>query len=172
MAGSIIPNCYAILGNWRLRDEFLQTTFFLVQSTSKIRPITWVSTDSVEIDVTPNHFFFRNRTITMPSPLEEENFDHCKRYAQAQCYADPNSKTCVAEFVSNLNHRSKWSTPAKAELKSGDPVWIANNLSPRGVFPMGRIENLRYSGDGFALLAEVKKNTGKYIRPVVKPKPF
>ena len=38
----------------------------------------------------------------------------------------------------------------KKELKSGDLVWVADELSFRGHFPMGRIENLRYGSDGIA----------------------
>ena len=45
---------------------------------------------------------------------------------------------------------------------------MADELSPRGHFPMGRIENLRYGSDGIARSAEIRTNAGKYIRPVVK----
>ena len=169
MVGSVKRTFYAILGNRRLTDEVLQTTFCLVESNLNNRPLTPVSSDPTEIDaITPNHFLLGNRSSTVPSLLSEEDFDHRKKYVRAQCYADSIWKKWLAEYVPNLNRRSKWSTPANTELKSGDLVWVADELGLRGHLPMGRIENLRYGSDGIARSAEIRTNAGKYIRPVVK----
>ena len=55
---------YAILGNRRLTDEILTTTFCLVEQSLNSRPLVPVSSDATDLDaLTPNHFreFFGNR---------------------------------------------------------------------------------------------------------------
>ena len=48
---------YTVLGNRRLTEEWLQTTFCLVEMTLNNRPLTSVSNNPSEIDaITPNHF--------------------------------------------------------------------------------------------------------------------
>ena len=72
------------------------------------------------------------------------------------------------EYVPALNRRSKWSKSASDELKTRDLVWLAEELSPRGHFPLGRIEKLRFGDDGFAHAAEIRTKSGNYVRPVNK----
>ena len=51
---------YVVLGNRRLSDEVLQTTFCLVEKTLNNRPLTSVSNDPSEMDaITPKNFFSR-----------------------------------------------------------------------------------------------------------------
>ena len=136
------------------------------------RPLNPVSSDPTLLDaITPNHFFLENRSSTVPSLLAEASFDHRKRFVGSQCYADSIWKTWLAKYVPNLNRRSKWSTPAKTELKSGDLEWVVDGFTPLGHFPMGRIENLRYGSDCIARSTVIRTNFGKYIQPGVKIMP-
>ena len=57
---------------------------------------------------------------------------------------------------------------ASDELKTGALVWLAEDSSPRGHFPQGRIEKLRFGDDRFARSAELRTKSGNYVRPVVK----
>ena len=80
---------YVVLGNRRLTDEVLQTTFCLVEMTLNNRPLTSVSSDRTEMDaITPNHFLLGFRPSMLPSFVESEDFYHRKRYVRAQSYAD------------------------------------------------------------------------------------
>ena len=127
MVKSVKRTLYAVLGNRRHTDVVLQTTFYLVESTLNNRPLTPVSSDPTELAaITPNHFLLGHRSCTVPSLLSEEDFDHRKRYVRAQCYVESIWKMWLAEFVPNLNRRSKWSTLAKTELKSGHILWVAD----------------------------------------------
>ena len=93
--------------------------------------------------IAPKHFLLENRSSTMLSLLAEADFDHRRRYVQAQCYNDSIWKSWIGEHkpkVPKPYGRSKRPSPAKSELKSGDLVWVADELTPRVHFPMGRIE--------------------------------
>ena len=169
MVRSVKRTFYAVLGNRRLTDEVLQTTFCLVEMTLNNRPLISVSNDPSEMDaITPNHFLLGFRPSMLPSLVECDDFDHRKRYVRAQSYADSIWKRWLDEYVPALNRRSKWSKSASDELKTGDLVWLAEHSSPRGHFPLGRIEKLRFGDDGFARSSEIRTKSGNYVRPVVK----
>ena len=125
------------------------------------RQLTSVSNDPSEMAaITPNNFFLGFRPSMLPSLVENENFDRRKRYVRALSYADSFWKPWLNEYVPALNRRSKWPKAAADELKTGDLVWITENLSPRGLFPVGRIKRLCFGDDGFARSAEMRTKSG------------
>ena len=159
---------YAILGNRRLTDEILTTTFCLVEQSLNSRPLVPVSADATDLDaLTPNHFLLGTAGSTMPSH-QRADVDHKKRYARAQAYSDAIWDRWLRDYVPSLNRRSKWSTQPDRDLKTGDLVWIVETTSPRGHFPLARVVKLNYGTDAIARSAELKTATGNLVRPVVK----
>ncbi len=164
---------YAIIGSRRLTNEILSTTFCLVEQSLNARPISSVSSDPNDLTaLTPNHFLL-GRPGTSPAlvSVSENDFDHRKRYARAQSYANAVWSRWLKEYVPGLHKRSKWSSNPAQELKTGDLVWIVESSSPRGFYPMARITSLRYGADGYARSAELRTASGSCVRPVVKLAP-
>ena len=159
---------YAILGNRRLTDEILLTTFSLVEQSLNNRPLTSVSSDANDLDaLTPNHFLLGNRSTCLPSITHVDDFNHRKRYARAQAYANAIWKRWLKEYLPPLNRRCKWKTRSDEILKTGDLVWIIDSDSPRGYYPLARILSLSYGNDGIARSAQVQTKSGSLIRPIV-----
>ena len=159
---------YAILGNRRLTDEILITTFCLVEQSLNARPLVPASPDATDLDaLTPNHFLLGTAGSVLPSH-QRADIDHRKRYVRAQAYSDAIWNRWLKEYVPTLNRRSKWSSPPERQLKTGDLVWIVEPTSPRGHYPLARIVKLNLGSDAVARSAEVKTNTGCLVRPVVK----
>ena len=80
---------YTILGTRRLTDEVLNTTFFLVEYALNSRPLTPVSADPSDLGaITPKHFLLCNQPTGIPTIVGVDEFDHRKRYARAQSYAN------------------------------------------------------------------------------------
>ena len=162
---------YAVLGNRRLTDEILTTTFCLVEQCLNARPITPVSPEATDIDaLTPNHFLLGTASSTLPSHFRPE-IDHRKRYVRAQAYSDAIWNRWLKEYVPHLNCRSKWFQSSDRHLKTGDLVWLVEPTAPRGHYPLGRVVKLNYGTDAIARSAEVKTSTGNLVRPVVKLAP-
>ena len=169
MVRSVKRSFYATLGNRRLTDEVLNTTMCLVEQILNNRPITPVSSNHDDLEaLTPNHFLLGNRSAPLPSLASYIDFDHRKRYARAQAYADAIWSRWLAEFVPLLNRRSKWSTPSTELLKVGDLVWVADESAPRGHFPMARVVELHFGSDCIARSAVIKMPSGTLVRPLVK----
>ena len=162
---------YAVLGNRRLTDEILSTTFGLVEQCLNARPITAASTDATDLDaLTPNHFLLGTPSFTLPTHFQAE-IDHRKRYVRAQAYSDAIWNRWLKEYVPTLNFRSKWMTTSNRELKTGDLVWIVEPTTPRGHYPLARVVKLNYGADSVARSAEVKTSSGNLPRPIVKLSP-
>ena len=80
---------YTILGTRRLTDKVLHTTFCLVENALNSRPLTPVSTDPCNLNaLTPIHFLLGEHSDRIPSVVGNNEFDHRKRYARAQSYAN------------------------------------------------------------------------------------
>ena len=163
---------YDILGSRRLTEEVLGTTLCLVEQLLNARPITPVSSDPHDLEaLTPNHFILGHSAASFPSLSFEDNFDHKKRYARAQSYANAVWSRWLREYVPSLNKRAKWHNDSDVTLKTGDLVWVVEPDSPRGHYPLARIAKLYYGKDGCARSADIKTVTSELTRPTVKLAP-
>ena len=61
--------------------------------------------------------------------------------------------------------RSKWSEQGDL-LKVNDLVCILKDLTPRGIWPAGRIVEFSPGKDGSVCVVKVKTAYGTYVRPV------
>ena len=160
---------FTILGTRCLTDEVLRTTFYLVENALNSRPLTPVSADPCDLNaLTPNHFLLGEHSTGIPSVVGNSEFDHRKRYARAQSYANVIWSRLIKEYVPTLNRRSKWQTPAEQHLKTGDLVWIIKETNPRGYYPTTRIVELRYGSDSIARFAVLRTSTSSLVHPFVK----
>ena len=162
---------YTILGRRHLTDEVLHTTFCLAENALKWRSLTPVSADPCNLNaITPNHFVLGEHSTCIPSLVGNDEFDHRKRYARAQSYANPIWSHWIREHVPTLNRHvpTKWQTPAEQYLKTSDLVWIVEETNPRGYYPTARIVELHYGSDSVARSAILRASTGSLVRPLVK----
>ena len=163
---------YAIIGSRKLTPEVLETTFCLVEKSLNARPITSVSAspDGFEV-LTPNHFLLGRNGTSFPSLSFQEHFDHRKQYIRAQSYANAIWSRWLRDYVPALNKRSKWHSDSDVILKTGDLVWIVDEHSPRGHYPLARIKTLNYGKDNIARSPVVTTRSGELTRPAVKLAP-
>ena len=164
---------YTILGTRGLNDEVLNTTFCLVEHALNSRPLTPVSADPSDLGaLTPINFLFGNQARSLPTIIGVDEFDHRKCYARAQSYANAIWSRWIKEYVLALNRRSKWQTPAKQHLKTGDLVWVVEETNPRGYYPTACITELHYVSDSVARSAVLRTSSRSLVRPLVKLVPI
>ena len=124
---------YITLGTRRLTDEVLNTTFWLVEYALNPLPLAPVSADPSGLGaIIPNPFLLGNQASGIPSIVGVDEFDHRKRYARAQSYANAIWARWLKEYVPALNRSPNWQTPAEQHLKIGDLVWIVVETNPGG----------------------------------------
>ena len=121
---------YTVLGTSPLTAKVLNTTFCLMENALNSRPLTPVSADLSDLGaITPNHFLLGNQAN--PSIIGVDEFDHRKRYARAQSYANTIWSCWIKEHGPALNRPSKWQTPAEQHLKTDDLIWVVEETNPR-----------------------------------------
>ena len=64
----------------------------------------------------------------------------------------------MREWLPSLTSRKKWYFPQR-DLKEGDVVLVISPDTPRGHWPMGRIEELHKGKDGRIRVASVRVKT-------------
>ena len=68
-----------------------------------------------------------------------------------------------------LNKRSKWHSHSDIILKTGGLVWVVDERSPRGHYPLARIKTLDYGKDNIARSAVVTTRSGELTRTRFAP---
>ncbi|XP_075250784.1 uncharacterized protein LOC142342987 [Convolutriloba macropyga] len=70
------------------------------------------------------------------------------------------------EYLPTLIKRPKWTENDGNSLKVNDVVWILKDFTPRGIWPLGRVEEVFPGRDGNNRVVKVKTAYGTFVRPV------
>ena len=112
------------------------------EHTLNSRPLTPVSADPSNLGaITHRHFLLGNQERGIPSVVGIDEFNHRKRYARAQSYANAIWAPWLKEYIPALNRRSIWQTPAEQHFKLGDLVWIVEENNPRVTIQLLGLKN-------------------------------
>ena len=140
---------YDIPGTRKLTEKVLITTFCLLEQSLKNCPLTPISSDPNDLEaLTPSHFLLGHLAISFPPLGFEQNFNHRKRFARAQSYANSFWTRWLREYVPMLNKRTKWFSSSESHVKTGDLVWLIEDKNPRDHYPLVRVKSLNYGNDG------------------------
>ena len=152
-----------------LTDEILDTLFCIVENIVNNRPLTYCSEDPNDLSpLTPNHILRLNGSDALALPGKFCARDRYRsRWRFVQHLSDQFWSRWLKEYIPELQRRAKWLEP-KRNLKVGDLVLLVDESTPRGLWPMGRIMNVKESGDFKVRSAEVKTRTTVLKRPITK----
>ena len=150
-------------------DEVLDTVLAEVAALLNGRPLTHVSVDPEDLEpLTPNHFLLGRPQPHLPPAPESSCHELSKReWRQAQALIDQFWRRWMEEYVPTLIERSKW-LASHRNLQEGDVVLVVEPNTPRGIWPMGRVQQVHPGPDGVVRVATVRTMTGIYVRPVSK----
>jgi hypothetical protein len=156
-------------GNARLSDETLRTVFCEVESIVNSRPITHVSDDPNDpAALSPNQLIMLNRLPSVPPGSYGEADVFRRRWRCVQHISNEFWRRWLREYLPLLHSRQKWLHP-KPSLSAGDIVLVDSGPTPRYVWPLARVMEVKKSEDG--LVRSVKlllKNGTEILRPVAK----
>ena len=157
-----------ILGSQQLKAETFQTIVTETEGILNSRPITYVSSDKNDEEArTPNHFILRRPHLALAPLTSKLKTFRKKDFNYTQTLLDHFWKRLQREYTSDLISRAKWREQSK-QLKVGDLVWILNEFTPRGIWPLGRITKCHYGADEIPRSFDIHTATGTLTRPAVK----
>ena len=124
------------------------------------RPLTHVSDHPEnEEPLTPNHFLLHRPFANIPPIVFEEtdkplSFNSWKEVRKVSNHF---WKRFLKEYLPTLDRRQKWNK-ATSPLKVNDIVWLLQDFTPRGIWPLGKITATHPGKDG-VVCALLKQHT-------------
>lgn len=158
----------AVLCKARLNDETLSTVLCEVENIVNSRPITKVSADCTDpVALTPNSMLILQ---CGPAPVMgrfEEADLYRKRWRQVQYVADCFWSRWTKEYLPLLQKVNKWHN-VQVNLKVNDLVLVVDECTPRGLWPMGIVTQVKTSKDGLVRTVHVRTKSTVLVRPISK----
>ena len=160
----------ALVREQLLDDEGLSTLMCEVESIVNSRPLTKVSDDSRDLDpLTPNHLLLLRAGPSLPPGIfVHEDLYSRHRWRQVQYLSDVFWRRWTKEYLPGLQERQRWTKPQR-NFQVGDIVLIADEKTPRGLWPFGHIVDVKTNkNDGFVRSVMLKTRSTILERPIDK----
>ena len=160
---------YKVLGSRTLIDETLSTFTCEIESNMNSRPLTNVSSDINDpLPLTPNHFLLGRPSTNLPSGVfSQSKVAVTKSWKTSQILAQHFWNRFIREYLPNQQKRSKWHK-VNQNLKVHDLVWILEDFTPRGLWPLAKVIEVYPGSDKVVRSVKIKTAYGEKIRPVLK----
>ena len=155
----------AIMTRGRLSDEGLATTAAVVERSLNEMPISAVrlSSDPTALKpIRPADFVGNGRYQRMTLPVEQVR-NLSKRWFLVNQYLDEWWKVLQKQLVQENQARTKWAQD-RVELTEGDVVCVLDSKNKRGLWPVGRIVQVKKGVDGRGRQATVRIGTKEFQR--------
>ena len=165
------------LGSTKLTPDVFSTIVTEAECLANSRPLTHARSDNKDDDpITPNHFLLGRPFAIVPTLLLQESASlKSTSWTQVKQRLQQIWKRLLQEYIPTLNQRRKW-TSKEAALEVGDVVWMLEEWTSRGIWPLGRVTRIFTGSDKTARSCELKTTLGSLTRSAVKlqhvhPKP-
>ena len=157
-----------ILGSKRLSLDVFRTILVETAAILDSRSLTIVADlPETEMRLTPNHFLTKRPFNSLPpEKFDSQDPASFKSWKNVQQMVNHFWKRLIREYLPTLLKRSKWSESDQMPLRVNDIVWILKDMTPRGIWPFGRVLEVYPDRDGQQRVVKVKKAYGTYVRPV------
>ena len=152
------------IGSARLTYEELLTVVVEVEMTLNSRPLSYVSSEDLEEPLTPSHLLCGHRVLSLPDPVVdgEEAIQSTSRHDVTRRVSKILTdfwRRWRTEYLLELRdaHRHfKLAKGADRSISVGDVVVIHDENLPRGLWRLGKVEELMIGGDGNVRCAVVR----------------
>jgi len=166
MVGTVKHCLRNVLGQSRLTEEQLNTTFISIEASVNSRPITQ-SEDSAAL--TPAHFLIGGLTTIPTGPEPTARQSQAKELLLKQKLSDDFWKLCTKEYLLQLRNLHEVQRPVGkiSQLRLGDVVLFQEDVRPRHLRGRAHIDVLRKRRDGQVRTVVLRTSDGRQItRPI------
>ena len=131
------------LGSAKLTPDVFATIVSEAECLVNSRPLTHVRSNHEDDNpLTPNNFLLGRPFCNVPGAVFNETLTlKSSAWTQVKQRLQQIWKRLLTEYVPSLNKRQKW-TPCEAALEVDDVVWLLEEFTPRGIWPLGRVHGL------------------------------
>ena len=153
---SMIKRAFLLnLGSDRLSRDLFATIVAETEAILNSRPLTHVSSElDDDLPLTPNHFLMGRPFVYAPAAAFYETSTSKlsnKSWKRAKDRVDSFWRRLLKEYAPTLIRRTKWKQPEEP-LEKDDLVWILEDFTARGIWPLGGVLEVFTGSDGIALV--------------------
>ena len=158
-----------VVGNARLTYDELLTLLAEVEMTLNSRPLTYVSSSDLEEPLTPSHLLNGFRMLGMPDPTitpDKDSYDPrvsstdlTRRMKHLSKILADFRQRWRTEYLLELREGHRYYPPPRGTdnpISAGDVVLVHDENLPRGLWRLGRIDELLPGADGNVRSAVVR----------------
>ena len=159
----------AVLTAQVITDETLTTALTEVEKVLNDRPLTPISDHPDDLGpLTPSQILLLKGNHSLPPGVFKKEDDYGRRrWKQAQYLANIFWRRWIREYLPTPQVRQKWTTPQRNFTKH-DLVLVANENTPRGQWPMGRVIETYPDRHGHVRSVGLRMAGGEFVRPVTR----
>ena len=159
----------ALLTSQTFTEETLHTFLCDAECIMNNRPLVPVTSDPRdELPLTPNHILHLKCVTPLCDSSSEDDLDGPKRWRQAAYLAEQFWRSWRQMYLPLLQQRSGPATRSRTNMRAGDVVVLVDDAVPRGVWPLGRVEEALVGKDGRVRSVKVRARGNTFLRPVTK----
>ena len=150
----------------KLSGEILETFLCEVEAMVNSRPLTKLSEDVTDaVTLSPIQMLMLNEgTTDFPEDFHRDEM-YRRRWKYVQYLANQFWKRWLKEYLPELQRRSKWSKEEE-NIKVGDVVLLCEEVTPRYLWPLGLVVEVKQGRDGLVRSVKVKTKSTELVRPV------
>ena len=158
-----------VMTNASLTFEGFSTLLSQVEAILNSRPLVPLSTNPNDMDVlTPSHFLIGRRLTAVPDPdVTDIPLNRLSRFQHIQMLVQHFWIRWSKEYITELQHRSKW-TSTRDNLQIGQLVLIKEDNLPPLAWKLGRITEVFPGPDNRVRVAKIKTQFSEVKRAVSK----
>ena len=160
---------FNIAGSRKLQEDSFSTLICQVEALLTSRPLTSVSSDIRDVEsLTPGHFL-TGMTTGLPSDTTISSNDRGtgKLWNNVNSIMNEFWTRLLKEYLPTLRQRRKWHSTVDG-IEVGNMVWILENNTPRGIWPVGRVQKVNKGKDNVVRSCLVKTTKGDFVKPAIK----
>ena len=160
---------YAILHRSpRLSDDVLATVFCEAENIVNSRPLTKCSDNVLDCDpLTPNHLLVLKGNYSFPWTNLKDGNMYQRKWRYVQHFVRLFWSRWTREYLPELHRRQKWQQEMP-NVQKGDIVMILDENSPRGSWPIGRVDDVMTGRDGLVRSVRLSTRSTTLVRPITK----
>ena len=171
-----------VMGQAKFDYDELHTATVEVEGILNSRPLSYVSPEDFDEPLTPSHLLVGRRLLNLPSNPNADSLveyspkvtkSHLsKRFQYLNITLDQFWQRWRQEYLLELreHHRFNKKTPQGRQIAIGDVVVVHTDERRRGLWNLGKIEELYPGRDGNIRAASVRVYTGKK-KPIILRRP-
>ena len=158
---------FKIARSRKFKEDSFSTLICQVEALLNSRPLKSVSSDIGDVEsLTPGHFL-TGMTTGLPSDTRISSNDRGTGKLLNNVISIMNEFWTRLLKEPTLRQCRKWhSTIEKIEV--GDMVWILENHTPRGIWPVGSVQKVNKCKDNVVRSCLVKTSRGDLVQPAIK----